>query len=422
MKRIFKRFLVFIILISVNTVVSSQNNSTNKVSTIVIDAGHGGHDPGCLGATNNEKAVCLAISLKLGKLIEKRLPAVNVIYTRTKDVFLELQERAEVANKNNADLFISIHANAASASAYGTETYVLGLHKNEANMAVAKRENSVILLEENYETKYAGFDPSSIDNIIAMTLTQSTFLSQSTLMASKVQTNFERSGRRNRGVKQAGYWVLHATAMPSVLIETGFLTNKEEEKYLTDDKTQDKIAENIYLAFVDYKASLESIEKVTPEENKTQLAIENEKTSVKRDTIQEKVKNASIISSVDNNSPSSKTEKESLPKKEPLDDKPRISNTSKESMDEVMFRVQIKTSHTPLSMEPDNFYGMKKVFEYKDKDGLYKYTVGNAKYASELVFLQRSMKSKGCKGAFIIAMQNNQRISMNKAKSIKAEN
>ena len=227
--------------------------------TIVIDPGHGGHDSGCLGHTHsNEKHIALAIGLKLGAYIEEHLPDVKVVYTRKTDVFVELEERAAIANRNNADLFISIHCNAASPAAFGAETFVMGLHKSEGNLNVAKRENSVMELEENYIERY-GFDFSSAETYIMLSLTRDAYLEQSTEFAAMVQEQFrERVGRRDRGVKSAGFWVLWRTNMPSVLIETGFLTNPGEEEFLKSDRGQDYMASAIYRAFRDYKNKVES--------------------------------------------------------------------------------------------------------------------------------------------------------------------
>ncbi|MCP4123839.1 MAG: N-acetylmuramoyl-L-alanine amidase [Bacteroidetes bacterium] len=229
-----------------------------KIKTIVIDAGHGGHDSGCLGHTRvNEKKVALNIALLLGGYIEEKLPDVKVIYTRKTDVFVELEERAAIANRSKADLFISIHCNAASPAAFGTETYVMGLHKTDGNLNVAKRENSVIELEDNYEERY-GFDPNSVESYIMLSLTQNAYLEQSTDLASRIQDQFrERVGRYDRGVKSAGFWVLWRTAMPSVLVETGFLTNAKEEKFLNSPQGQDYIASALFRAFRDYKTDVE---------------------------------------------------------------------------------------------------------------------------------------------------------------------
>ena len=228
---------------------------------MVIDAGHGGHDTGCLGNSAKEKEIALDISLKLGRLIQENYPEVKVIYTRKSDVFVELHERADIANRNKADLFICIHANSGG-SAYGTETFVLGLHRAEENLAVSKRENSAILLEKDYKTQYEGFDPNSPEANIIFRLHQNTYLQQSLLFAAKVQDQLnDFAGRLNRGVKQAGLLVLARTTMPGVLIETGFLTNHEEEKYLLSSKGQNQVATAIYRAFKEYKIDMEE----TPE-------------------------------------------------------------------------------------------------------------------------------------------------------------
>jgi N-acetylmuramoyl-L-alanine amidase len=232
-----------------------------KLDVVVIDAGHGGKDTGTIGKKTKEKDVALKIALKLGSHIEKNIPGVKVIYTRKDDRFLELEDRAEIANKAKADLFICIHANANKNSiAHGTETYVMGLHKDDGNLEVAMRENSVILQEENYEERYEGFDPKSTESYILISITQSATQEGSLSFAQKVETQFKgRAGRLSRGVKQAGFWVLWRTTMPSVLIETGFLSNGNEEQFLSSDNGQELIASGIYRAFKDYKTEVEAI-------------------------------------------------------------------------------------------------------------------------------------------------------------------
>lgn len=231
----------------------------SQVKTIVIDAGHGGKDPGCLGKVSRESHVALSISLQLGRIIQENLPDVKVIYTRSSDEFVELHERAAIANKKGADLFISIHCNAASPHAYGTETYAMGLHKGESNLDVAKRENSVILNESNHKSNYDGFDPNSAEDHIAIAQYQNAFINQSLSLASKIETQFkERVDRNSHGVKQAGFLVLWKTAMPSVLVETGFLTNDKDEKYLNNKNNQVLIASGIYRAIKEYKLELEN--------------------------------------------------------------------------------------------------------------------------------------------------------------------
>ncbi len=232
-----------------------------KVDTVVIDAGHGGKDSGTLGKSTKEKDVALKIALKVGKYIEQNLPGVKVIYTRKDDRYLELNERAAVANRNKADLFICIHANAnQNVNAFGTETYVMGLAKEQKNFEVAKRENDVILLDENYKEHYENFDPESPESYILFSLTQSAFQESSLSFANKVESQFKnRVGRTSRGVKQGPFWVLWSTAMPSVLIETGFLSNANEEKYLASEQGQDLLASGIYRAFKEYKTEVEAV-------------------------------------------------------------------------------------------------------------------------------------------------------------------
>jgi N-acetylmuramoyl-L-alanine amidase len=228
-----KRYFQFITLILTFFVfvfeVSAQKNKNEgtTIKTVCIDAGHGGKDPGCHGSNANEKTVCLSIALKLGAKIKEIYPNVKVIYTRDTDVFVELDDRAKIANKNKADLFICIHANSASPAAYGTETFVLGLHRTDSQQKIAERENSTIYLEHDKGSQYKNFDLSP-DAIIARQLQLSVFLDHSINFASKLQDEFKRIGRYNRGVKQAGFIVLYKTTMPSVLIETGFLTNPND--------------------------------------------------------------------------------------------------------------------------------------------------------------------------------------------------
>jgi N-acetylmuramoyl-L-alanine amidase len=247
------------------TLLNSGNTYTappdSKVDVVVIDAGHGGHDNGTHGKLLKEKDVALNIALKVGTYIEKNIPGVKVIYTRRYDRYLALDERADIANRNKADLFICIHANAnPNTKAFGTETFVMGLHKDEGNLAIAQRENSVILMDENYEERYEGFNPSSPESYILFTLIQSAYQESSLKFAQKVEGQFEkRVGRLSRGVKQAGFVVLWRTTMPSVLIETGFLTNSTEEKFLAGDEGQELIASGIYRAFKEYKNEVESI-------------------------------------------------------------------------------------------------------------------------------------------------------------------
>ena len=250
----------FFLLLFTSSSPNPNSTRTNRVKTIVVDAGHGGHDPGTRGKYSREKEIALKIALELGNTIEQHLKDVKVIYTRDSDKFIDLDKRAEIANKNDADLFISIHCNAFSRKdVYGTETYVLGTHKTKDNLEVAKRENSVILLEEDYQDKYEGFDPKSPESHILFELFQNAHLENSLELAASIENQFKtRAGRRSRGVKQAGFWVLWRTSMPAVLVETGYLSNPSEEKDLNDQVQQSYIASAIFRAIRDYKQDMES--------------------------------------------------------------------------------------------------------------------------------------------------------------------
>ncbi|PQL94235.1 hypothetical protein C4S77_03470 [Apibacter adventoris] len=242
--------LIILFLISI----SSLSYSQKKDFVLVLDAGHGGNDFGAKGPYAFEKDVNLSLVLKVGALIEKNNKNIKVIYTRKVDEFIPLMTRADIANRNKADLFISIHCNSSSSSApYGTETYVLGAHRNNDNFNVAKRENEVIYLEKDYKSTYEGFNPSSPESIIGLTLMQNVFLENSLKIASLVEDNFKNESRLSRGVKQAGFLVLVQTAMPSVLIETGFISNYQEGKYLASEEGQNVIANDIYGALIKYK-------------------------------------------------------------------------------------------------------------------------------------------------------------------------
>jgi len=240
------------------TPVPNKKTEGYKVKVVVIDAGHGGKDPGCHGNKNKEKEITLKIALKVGKLIKTYLKDVKVIYTRQTDTFIELNERADIANRNKADVFISIHCNSAANTIKGSETYVMGPHKNESNLEVAKRENSVILQEKNYLAKYDGFDPNSPLQHIFFANLQSTYQARSLQLAQSIEKQYmKKKGRQTRGVKQAGFLVLWRTAMPSVLCEIGYLTNKTDEKYMGGKDGQEHVATSIYKAFRDYKLAME---------------------------------------------------------------------------------------------------------------------------------------------------------------------
>jgi len=351
------------------TSVLAQNTAKDRptIKTVVIDAGHGGKDPGCHGASANEKNVCLTIALKLGELIKKKFPEIKVVYTRDKDVFVELDERANIANKAKADLFICIHANAASPAAFGAETYVLGLHRTESQQHVAERENATIFLEDDKGEKYKEFDMSP-DALIARQIQLAVFLDQSILFAEKLQKEFKSIGRYDRGVRQAGFLVLYKTTMPSVLIETGFLTNPNEEKFLADVDGQTKMANSMFAAFEKYKNELEGVDGQT--------------TNTTQGTTDSQVK-------------------------------PEV-NEEINPVDKVVFRVQIETSSTKIAATSSRFKGFQ-VFEYL-QDNLYKYTVGTfvGDYKSANDY-KNKMKGEGFVNAFVVAFLNGERINLEKA-------
>jgi N-acetylmuramoyl-L-alanine amidase len=256
-----KCFLLLCCLTFFNAVIFAQ--SQEKKFKLVIDAGHGGEDPGCRGKKSQEKTVTLNVALKLGKLISDNYDDVQVIYTRKTDVFVEVYKRAVIANNNHADLFISIHCNAAeNKAAHGVETWVMGLAKSDANMEVAKKENAAILKEKNFENNYEGFNPNSPEANVIFSLHTSAYMNHSIMLADKVQKNLVRNTHlMDRTVKQAGFWVLYKVAMPSILIELGFLSNAVEEEYMIKPSSQDMMAVSIYNSFVEYRNALDGTNK-----------------------------------------------------------------------------------------------------------------------------------------------------------------
>ena len=275
MKRTFFIFLILLLIYFPDHVLSQTNNIFG-LKTVVIDPGHGGKDPGSPGTGRYniyEKDIALDLSVRLGELIKKEFPEINVIFTRKNDQFVKLSERSQIANTNNADLFISIHCDAfTNEIASGFSSYVIGPHKNESNLKIAMRENSSILLEENFDIEYEGFNPNEPESYIALSMYQSEYIGYALDFASKVQNEFEKSSeRKNRGVKQAGFLVLSRTTMPSVLIEVGFLTNKKEEDYLISKKGKHEVSFSIFEAFKKYKKNIDFLaSEVYSEMNKNQ--------------------------------------------------------------------------------------------------------------------------------------------------------
>lgn len=323
---------------------------------IVLDAGHGGHDPGRptkLGYT--EKAIALKLVLKIGKELEKN-PSIKVIYTRKTDVFIKLRERARIANKADADLFVSIHCNAHNTQAHGTETFVVGAANSQRNLDIAKEENEVIFLEDDHAENYEGFDPNSPESIIGLTLMQEEYVDQSIMLANLIETNFtKKTKRKSRGVKQASLWVMHNTYMPSVLIETGFITNKKEGAYLNSKKGQEEISSSIVTSILQYKKNIDQ----GSEEN--------------------------III--------------------------KKSNTNTAVYNDIEFKVQIAASSRNVALKSYNFKGLKDLS--KEKLGnLYKYFSGSTNNYDEIKSIQKVAKTKGYPKCYIVAYKNGVRVNL----------
>ncbi len=347
----------------------------NRVKVVVIDPGHGGKDPGALGRDVKEKDVVLAVGLKLGAYIEKNFEDVRVIYTRKTDVFIPLHERADIANKNKADLFISIHANSLPGSpAVGTETYVMGEHKNTSNLEVAKKENSVITLEDDYSTHYEGFDPNATDSYIIFSLLQKTYLNQSLEFAGFVQDQFrDRAGRIDRGVKMAGFLVLWQTSMPSVLIETGFLTSSREEKFLGSTLGQDYIASAIFRAFRSYKQKIEN--------------------------------NSHFEAVIRDTSSTAETEKKEDPE--------NLVPVSVKPGNELYFKVQVLSSRKKLDKSDPYFKDFPDV-EIFEQGKWIKYAVGHSGSYHNIIDYCSTVK-KTFPDAFVVAVKNGEIIALNDA-------
>tara|TARA_B100000575_G_scaffold288375_1_gene288314 strand:- start:26962 stop:27981 length:1020 start_codon:yes stop_codon:yes gene_type:complete len=329
------------LLIILSLLIFSTNNILAQVSnfTVVIDAGHGGKDPGNTGNGFIEKDIALKISLNLGKILEDN--GVQVIYTRKKDEFINIFERANIANRSDAQLFLSIHCDSHTSQAYGAGTFVLGLHGNQRNFEIAKKENSVIFFEDNYETTYDGFDPNNSESVIGLTLMQEEYLDQSIIAASYIQDSFvKKLKRKNRSVKQAGFIVLKYTYMPSVLIETGFLTNRKEGLYLNSRKGQSEMADAISFAVLRYRDDF----------------FKNLSTEIKKDN----------------------------------------------TYDEKYFRVQIAASKKLIELKSYNFKGLKSV--YVEKDGnLYKYYLGRHKSIEDANTSLKKARDYGYISSFIVS-------------------
>ncbi|MCK9616806.1 MAG: N-acetylmuramoyl-L-alanine amidase [Lentimicrobiaceae bacterium] len=389
-------------------------SAKGKEFKVVIDAGHGGKDPGAVRGKIAEKDITLAIALKAGKLIEENYKDVEVIYTRKTDEFIELHRRAQIANEKKADLFISIHCNAnPSSSAYGTETFVMGLHKSQANLTVAKTENSSILFENDYSNQYDGFDPNSAEANIIFTLFQNVYIDQSLDFAASLQEKFrEKTKMNDRGVKQAGFLVLYKTAMPGVLIETGFLSNPKDVEYLTNAAGQSAIAQSIYNAFCDYRKKLDKEkEDILYASKEKPLTETKEPKNNKKQEENSKEKNQ-VVKNTEPNKPTPVENTKSSPSVVSEDEKQTSAKNEGKTPDKtVYFRIQFTTSPGEKPLTSPEFGKLQDVKMYFH-NGLYKFTTGNETAFSEAVHLLKKIKATGFKDAFIVAFINEERVTI----------
>lgn len=400
--------LILCILIAGNSFSATSVKQDSKQMVVVIDPGHGGKDPGAISKTVREKDVVLGIGLKLGKLINENYPDVRVVFTRSTDVFIPLIDRSRIANKNKADLFISIHANfCGTPSTKGTETFLLGEARTGDNLDVAMKENSVIQLEDNYKITYEGFDPNSSESYIMFTTIQGDYLKQSLSFARDIQQQFQsRINSSNRGPKQAGFLVLRMSAMPSVLVETGFISNKEEANYISSEDGQRNIALSILEAFRKFKnknsgiANKKDIEEIAnkakPAETEAKPVVETENKIVENKT-ENKIVSTTIL-----------PEKPEIKKVEPL----RTTDTVKANLPEniVYYTIQIAASTTPAEAVSANFKGVKNI--KRDKiDKYYRYYVGNESSIDNLASLLQQVKQKFPQ-AFIVSFIDGKRVPL----------
>jgi N-acetylmuramoyl-L-alanine amidase len=360
-----------LLTLAMSGLVSLAQNNNFDIKTLVLDPGHGGKDPGAHYGNVKEKDIVLKVALMTGRLINQQFPDVKVIYTRDKDVFPALYERAEIANKNKADLFISIHANAnKNPAAYGTETYIIGQHKSEESLKVVQTENSVILQEDDYTTHYEGFDPNSFESYIMFELIQNEYLEQSRVLANYVETNFAKvAKRKSKGVKQAGFLVLWKTAMPSILIELGFISNPNEQEFLLKKENQEMMAQCIANAFAAYKTKYGS-------KNNT-------------------------ASSAPKSTPETKTE---APKNEPLKADGKITPIETVNADSAFYSIQIAASPVQLASDFYLFKKFDKIYSYSENN-LYKYYYGMEK--DYQIFTEKLKEVKvTIKDAFPVVFRN----------------
>lgn len=400
---------------------SEHETVANEPFVVVLDAGHGGHDPGNLGNGYLEKQIALNIVLKVGEILSSNKD-IKVIYTRKDDTFIDLYVRGEVANKANADLFVSVHCDSHSSDAHGAGTFVLGLHANKQNFEIAKKENSVIYLEDNYETRYADYDINSPESVIGLTIMQEEFLDQSIALAKMIQDNFsEKLKRNNRKVKQAGFIVLHQTFMPSVLVETGFLTNKEEGAYLDSDKGQLEMGKAIANAILEYKKGVsapsppttntEVVMKKAQEPLATGVKQDNTLISVEKETDEVVTMVEEEVEPIKDDSERDMKVAENAVIKEVVDKEKSAPETVDENL---IYKVQIMASAKDLALTRDNFRGLG-MLSKEPYNNLYRYMYGETNSYNAAKKIQSSAVLKGYETAYIVAYKDGVRVPVPKA-------
>lgn len=389
-------FSMLLILLLTSLRTNTTETRDDDKFTVVLDAGHGGHDPGNLGNGYKEKNIALNIVLKAGELLAKN-PDIKVIYTRKDDTFVDLYVRGEIANKAGADLFVSVHCDSHTSQAHGAGTFVLGLHANNQNFEIAKKENSVIYLEDDYKSRYADYDINSPESVIGLTIMQEEFLDQSIALAKAIQDNFSNKlNRVDRKVKQAGFIVLHQTFMPSVLVETGFLTNNEEGAYLNSKKGQLQMGTAIAEAVMTYKedvmANIADFSPVAVTE-----APEPEDKAEKKQH-----KREADRASSDNSQSAAANEK-------------KTGRSATMETAEIMYKVQIMASAKDFPLRPESFNGLSKVAKEPIKN-LYRYVYGGTSSLEEAKMLKSNADMKGYPSSFIVVYRNGERITFQESK------
>ena len=400
--------IAFITLLLMGFVVLNAQEQ-KKLKTVVIDAGHGGNKPGAVGKKSMEKDIVLSVALKFGEAIKNNFSDVNVIYTRTTDVDVDLSKRSQIANKAKADLFISIHVNSSTnKEATGFETFVMGLAKSSANLEVAKKENQDILKDNDFESNpdYQGFDPSSPESYIMFALYQNAYLYNSLEFASLLQNQYKsRIKSVNRGVKQAEFFVLYKTATPAVLTEIGFISNEKEEQYLISKEGQNAVVTSLFNAFNEYKALVDGTE---PLKNPS---LDTKDYLVKRDSIPQKEEKKKETPKKE------EPKKEELAKAEPKKEEPKVQPKKTPEGPVVEYRVQFFVSKVKLELTDKKFKELDGVQMY-EYEGLYRYTVGSENTISSARSLVEMLKSRSYKDAFIVAFYENKRVSLQEAQKL----